>query len=869
MRGAHNRRLTYHLRLDPPTKVPNVTENPYRLPRSVVPHRYEISLEPDLDAATFSGRESIQVDIVEQVGEILLNSHELAIQKAVLRNESQSLQGSVELLEEDQRARITLDGEAAPGAWILEIEFTGILNDQLVGFYRSTFTDIDGVEQAIATTQFEATDARRAFPSWDEPDFKAVFSITLVIPDDLFTVSNGPEISREPAGEGKVAVHFADTMVMSTYLVAFAVGPFEATDPVDVDGVPVRIVAPRGKLGLSQFALDCAVFVFRYLRDYYGIPYPGLKLDHVAIPDFAFGAMENLGCITYRETALLVDPETASQSELLRVLDVVGHEVAHMWFGDLVTMRWWDGIWLNEAFASFMEFKSTDAMRPEWKRWLAFAAIDRPWAFGVDALNSTRPVEFEVGSPSEANEMFDALTYGKGSSLLRMIEQFIGEEAFRQGVGSYLREHAYGNTVTADLWAGLNGASGQPVGEIMDTWILQHGFPQLEVVPTGDGVKISQRRYLTIPDESDQTLWQVPVQTRQLGSEATEKFLLKDAEITREFASANGVVVNAGGHGFYRVRYEGGLFSALVERLGALDDLERFMLIDDTWAFVESGQQSSTDYLRLASAYRDETEPSIWGAVLGGVAAIGHHLVGNEYRQPFAGWVGELVGPAFTRLGWEPRKGESDLTRRLRGQLIGALGRLAEDPDVIARSRKLVELIIEDPRTIDPEIARASLFVTAANGSETEYRRFFDQYKTTSVPHEQQRWLLALSAFDESDLVVETVDASLDGRIRTQDSAWVIGATFGNRRNGHLAWQQIRRKWDNFLKLPTMTQRRMVEAIPALSRPEVAAEVEAFFAETPLPHAAKSVAQNLERLRANVLLRQRETEAVAKFFKEA
>lgn len=834
--------------------------------RSVVPHRYDLTLEPDLTAATFAGRESIQVQVIKPVTEILLNAHELEIQRAVLRNQTRSIEGSVELLESDQRARIKLDGEASPGSWVLDLDFTGILNDQLVGFYRSTFTDVDGVGQAIATTQFEATDARRAFPGWDEPDFKAVFSITLVVPEDLFTVSNGPEESREPAGEGKVAVRFADTMLMSTYLVAFAVGPFEATDPVDVDGVPVRIITSRGKLGLSQFALDCAVFAFRYLRDYYGIPYPGLKIDHVAIPDFAFGAMENLGCITYRETALLVDPSTASQSELLRVLDVIGHELAHMWFGDLVTMQWWDGIWLNEAFASFMEFKSTDAMRPEWKRWLAFAAIERPWAFGVDALDSTRPVEFEVGSPHEANEMFDALTYGKGSSLLRMIEQFIGEEAFRQGVGNYLRKHAYGNTVTADLWAGLNSASGQPVGEIMDTWILQRGFPQLEVVPSGNGVKISQRRYLTIPDESDQTLWQVPVQIRRLGSGvATDKFLLKDAETTVDFESADGVIANAGGHGFYRVRYEGGLFSALVERLSSLDDLERYILVDDTWAFVESGQQSAADYLRLASAYRDETEHAVWGAVLGGVAAIGHHLVGDDQRQAFANWVSLLVGPAFSRLGWEPRVGESDLTRRLRGQIIGALGRLADDPEVIARSRKLVEVIIEDPRSIDPEIARASLFVTAANGSETEYRRFFEQYKTTIAPHEQQRWLLALSAFDEPDLVVETVDASLDGRIRTQDSAWVIGATLGNRRNGHLAWQQVRRHWETFTKLPTMTQRRMVEAIPALSRPEVAAEVEAFFAETRLPHAAKSVAQNLERLRANVMLRKRETNAVGEF----
>lgn len=850
-----------------------MADNPYRLPRVVVPSRYDLTLEPDLAAATFSGRETIKVDITETVAEILLNAHELQIQRAELRSGNTRIGASVELVEEDQRARIRLESEATAGTWDLDLEFTGILNDQLVGFYRSSFTDVEGVEQPIATTQFEATDARRAFPCWDEPDFKAVFAITLIVPEDLLAVSNAPEVGRDQAGSGRVAVRFAATMVMSTYLVAFVVGPFEATEAVDVDGVPVRIITPRGKLDLSGFALDCATFVFRYLRDYYEIPYPGLKIDHVAIPDFAFGAMENLGCITYRETALLLDISTASQSELLRVLDVIGHELAHMWFGDLVTMKWWDGIWLNEAFASFMEYKATDAMRPEWKRWLAFAASERPWAFGVDALASTRPVEFEVQSPNEANEMFDALTYGKGSSLLRMIEQFIGEESFRQGVGNYLRKHAYANTVTADLWAGLNSASGQPVGEIMNTWIFQHGFPQIEVNRTDEGIRLSQRRYLTIPDESDQTLWQVPVQLRGIsgGREFHDKYLLIEPEIRINLAkvtlgAADLVVANAGGHGFYRVRYDGQLFSALVNHLGTLDDLERYILIDDTWAFVESGQQPAKDFLRLAQAYVDETEQAVWGAVLGGVSAISHHLVDDGHRQAFASWVGELVAPAFGRLGWEPRAGESDLTRRLRGQLIAALGRLADDPDVIARCRKLVELIIDDPRAVDPEIVRASLFVTADHGGETEYRRFFDRYKTTTAPHEQQRWLLALSAFDDPDLVVETVTASLDGRIRTQDSAWVIGATFGNHKNGLLAWRQLRHQWDTFVKLPTMTQRRMIEGLPALSRPEAAAEIAAFFSETVLPHAAKSIAQNLERLRANVKLRERETEAVGRFF---
>ncbi|MGH8923330.1 MAG: M1 family metallopeptidase [Acidimicrobiia bacterium] len=845
-----------------------MADNPYRLPRSVVPSRYDITLIPDLSQATFSGLETVAVEVLEPTAAIVLNSHEIEIQRAELRRGEETLEATVTFEPESQRTVLAFDRKLEAGPGELYLEFTGLLNDQLVGFYKSTFTDVDGNEQAIATTQFEATDARRAFPCWDEPDLKAVFGITLVVPEDLLAVSNGPEVSRKVAEDGKVAVRFADTMKMSTYLVAFAVGPFEATDPVDVDGVPVRVIAPRGKLELTGFALECAQFCFRYLRDYYGIPYPGLKVDHIAIPNFAFGAMENLGLITYRETALLLDTATASQSELLRVLDVIGHELAHMWFGDLVTMKWWDGIWLNEAFASFMEFKATDAMRPEWKRWLAFAAIDRPWAFGVDALAATRPVEFEVGSPDEANEMFDALTYGKGSSLLRMIEQYIGEEEFRTGVGNYLRRHAYGNTVTEDLWAGLNEASAQPVGEIMNTWIYQRGYPQLEVNKTGKGLKILQRRYFTIPDESDDTLWQVPTQIRGVadGKRFHHNLLLTDVEATIDVGDVGLAVANAGGHGFYRVLYSPELLDTLVEDLPNLYDLERFTIIEDAWAFVESGQLSAADYLQLAEAYKSESEQAIWGAVLGGLAAISHHLVDDDDRPAFAKWVGTLVSPSYQELGWEAKTGESDLTRRLRGQLIGAMGRLANAEEVIDRCRQLVDKALGDPRSVDPEIARAALFVTAAHGSEPEYRHFFEMYKKTTAPHEQQRLLVALAAFDDAALAVETVNASLDGRIRTQDSAWVIGSTLGNRRHGTEAWQLLRKSWDTFVKLPTMTQRRTIEGIPSLSRPEVAAEVEAFFAETKLPHATKSIAQNLERLRANVEMRERESKAVKEFF---
>ena len=348
------------------------TESGYRLPRTVVPNHYDIVLEPDLTNTSFAGSVGINIEVAESTSVIVLNAIELDLITATVTQDGREFEGSVSLDEEKERATITIDGVLDVGDAHLEIAFIGILNDDLRGFYRSVFKDADGAEQTIATTQFEATDARRAFPCWDEPDLKATFSTTLIVEDGLMPVTNGGEIGKTVLENGKIQYRFEKTMKMSTYIVAFIVGDLVATEPVDVDGTPLRIIAPPGNEHLTAFALDMGAHALRFFSEYYDISYPSDKLDMVAVPDFAFGAMENLGCITYRETALLIDPQTATQTELTRVADVIAHEVAHMWFGDLVTMKWWNGIWLNEAFATFAEMKCVDAYRPEWNRWLAF-----------------------------------------------------------------------------------------------------------------------------------------------------------------------------------------------------------------------------------------------------------------------------------------------------------------------------------------------------------------------------------------------------------------------------------------------------------------------------------------------------------------
>jgi len=567
----------------------------------VAPHRYTLALEPDLSAATFTGHVIIDAAASADTAQILLNAAELGIVSVRVNG----VDAAFRLVEATER--LVVDHAVTMGAVVIEITFTGTLNDKLRGWYRSTYHDADGVEHVIATSQMQATDCRRAFPCFDEPDFKAIFDITLIVEPHLLAVSNGPEIDRTEQPNGKTAVRFAETMPMSTYLVAVVVGLLEATEPVMVprpDGgsIPLRIIHVPGKAHLTAFGLDIGAFALGWYQDYYGIPYPTDKCDMLALPDFAAGAMENLGCITYRENLLLADTSTATQVELQTLADVVAHELAHMWFGDLVTMKWWNGIWLNEAFATFMEIACMAAYRPDWLRWTTFS-LERSAAFEVDSLANTRSVEFPVEAPADCDGMFDVLTYQKGGSLLRMLEQYLGEEEFRRGVSHYLSVHEYGNTETSDLWDAIEEANpGTPVRTLMDSWIWQPGYPLVSARIDGSTLVLSQHRF-AFGDTDDPTVFVVPVHVRIDGNE--HKVLLDSFEARVELPSANAaVVVNSGGHGFMRVAYDATLRSRLVgAELDSLTIIDRYNLVDDAWNEVVAGRLSAFEFLTFVEGF--------------------------------------------------------------------------------------------------------------------------------------------------------------------------------------------------------------------------------------------------------------------------
>ncbi|GIU88737.1 MAG: aminopeptidase [Acidimicrobiia bacterium] len=823
----------------------------HRLPRTVVPVRYDLTVRPDLPASRFDGEVTIDLDVAEPVRRIVLNAHELTVEPVRLHQDGVDHPVTVEAEPHAERVVVRAGGELAPGRATLTLRFAGRLAHGLVGFYRSTFTGDDGTEHVLAATQFEAPHARRAFPCFDEPDFKAVFSVTLVVDEHDVALSNGPEVARTPAGDGRVAVRFADTIPMSTYLVAFVVGPLECSDPIEVDGVPVRVCHVPGRGRLAGFAREVAAFALRYFRDYYGIPYPGRKLDLVALPDFAFGAMENLGCVTFRESLLLVDERTVTQVEAANVALTIVHEIAHMWFGDLVTMRWWNGIWLNEAFATFMEHAGVDAYRPQWRTWDDFA-LSRAAAMDIDALANTRAIEYEVRTPEDADGMFDVLTYQKGGSVVRMLEQWLGTEAFRDGVRHYLARYGYANTETTDLWDALEEATGRPARRIMDTWIFQPGFPEVTVERVDGGVRLAQRRFTYEPADSA-ARWAIPVLVRSHtdAGEHTEAALLDGDTATVPTPPGAVVVVGAGGEGFFRVRYPAAWRDELLAR-AVLRPRERFAVLDDAWALTLAGDAAAADFLALAERFGAEDDLVVWRLLTSRLRDAARLLHGDALAA-YRARVRSLLRPAFDRLGWEAGAGDDPRARQLRGVLLDALGTLGHDDEVVGRAPALLD------GGADPDVVAAAVAVAAHHGDAGRFERFLDRFRTAPTPQEQLRYLFALAQFPDESLVLRAVELALGDEVRAQNAPFLVQRALRHADHGRRAWETVVAHWPRVeAKVARTLLPRMFEGVTWLVDDASVADVPAFVAAHPVPEGERVIAQHLERQRVHRALVGRE-----------
>ncbi len=842
----------------------------YRLPPGVRPSRYAIRVAPDLDASSFEGDVAIELSVKEATSEILLNAVELEIDGASIAPAGSTAKSSLEVSMDEarQRVRFLAPGALAPGEYVLSCHFTGSLGDKLRGFYKSTFKDAAGNERSIASTQFEATDARRAFPCFDEPEMKAVFSVTLDVPDGLVAVANGPETEAIDLQDGRRRVRFADTMKMSSYLVCYAVGPFEATEPVMANGgVPLRVVVPEGKLHLTSFALEAAQHSLAFFHRYFDIAYPAEKLDLVAIPDFAMGAMENLGCITFREQELLCDPAKSSVPELDGIADVVAHEIAHMWFGDLVTMKWWNGIWLNEAFATFMALCAEADFKPEWNRWVQFGT-EKDLALQVDGLHATRAIEFPVRAPDEADAMFDLLTYLKGGNVLRMVEQYLTTERFRAGVRQYLRSHAYGNTETTDLWDAIEAASGgEPVRAILDSWIFQGGHPLVTARLEDGELVLVQEPFAYLP-ESERPAggppdaigkdWLVPIRVEDRPGPVTSALLGPEPHGSPllRLGPMNGLpVVNAGGSGTYRLRYEGALFDQVLANLALLEPLERFNLVADSWAATLAGRFAPGDFLALVRRLKGEQDPNVWGVVATAFEMLDFAAAGLA-EEALARLVREIFRPELDRLGLEVKEDDSAERQRCRSIFLGMLGTLGAE----AAARSFAAEAFASYRAgseLEPSLAQTILNIVAATAGREEADALIEGLLHPGDPLSENRHLMALTRLRRPELVEEFLAMSLS-QVKAQDGPIMLRAMLRNRHAGAMVWSFVTAHFEE------LSNRLAVHAIPMIlggaanlvqlddaGQPYLLEEVRSFFAGRDFGGQRLLIDQALERLAVN------------------
>jgi puromycin-sensitive aminopeptidase len=812
----------------------------YRLPTNVAPVAYRLRLEPDLEAATFAGSVEIDVDVDTPTNALVLNAIELELGRAAaVLPDGTTIDATVDFDAEFERATLTFDGVLPSGSAILELEFSGILNDRLVGFYRSTFTDEARATHLIATTQLCATDARRMFPCFDEPALKATYELTVVIPAALSAFSNSPVAAETALPDGRREVRFGGTMKMSTYLVALVVGPFEQSNVIDVDGIPLSVACTPGKSHLAAYALEVGAFALRYFASYFGIPYPGDKVDLVGIPDFAAGAMENLGCITFRETLLLVDPATASTRELQDVAMVVAHELAHMWFGDLVTMEWWEGIWLNEAFATFMQYLCTDAFRPEWNQWAHFN-VQREPGFAIDALHSTRAIEFPVHSSEDAWAMFDAITYRKGGAVLRMLEQYLGADVFRAGIQGYIAEHAYSNTVTSDLWNALERVSREPVAEIMNTWILQGGHPLVSV----QNKTLSQSPFQYRAAEGTSSVgasWRVPVRSRPLGGGPTVAQLLDDEPTS--LATPWPAVVNAGGSGFYRTSYGTEELAEISAGLGSLTEIERAVLLSDTWALARAGVRTVGDVLTVANGLGTLVEPSAWTVVAELLDTL-NRIVDDADRPALEGTAGRLFAPILDELGWNARADEDELAPVVRARAVRVLGTIARDAEVRAEAAARF-----DAGALDGDLAAPIVQVVASMDRSGDRDEMLRRCREAKDPQSEERYRDGVAAISNRTLGVSTFEWCFE-LFRSQDVPFVILRLMSNPVAGAAVWEALASSWEDTLaQIPAPMHYFVGAGVATLISDRAFAErIAAFHRDHPIAISQSRVEQAVEQM---------------------
>jgi aminopeptidase N len=774
-------------------------ETPGKLPKDVVPTEYSVRFVPDLKKLTFAGTETVKLNVLSQVHRLVLNALEVKIEAASVDGKELPA-SSVKTDTKNELLALDLPSELATGEHTLTLRFTGKINEQGQGLFYIRYQEQgSGSRKIMLATQFEATDARRFFPCWDEPVFRARFQLTAVVPENWFAASNMPIQQQKKIAGGK-EVRFATTPPMSSYLNVFVAGELDFIES-RIGATQLRVITTKGKPEMGRYALDASAQILQYYNDYFGVAYPLPKLDQIALPGGFGGAMENWGGITYYESKLLFDPKTSSEETKQDIYEVLAHEMAHQWFGDLVTMAWWDNLWLNEGFASWMGSKCTAHFNPQWEVWLRRefprdpsrrVGIAKEAAMEGDARSTTHSIQQRVATEAEANSAFDDITYKKGQSFLRMLESFLGEDVFREGIRRYMAAHAYSNATTADLWNALSKASGKPVGEVAAGWTEQPGFPVVRVKREQNGnVSLTQERFSINFKNAPPLEWKIPVTYEVVGQSQASLLMTRKFDTIHKIPSDRPLKLNVNGAGNYRVEYDASSWKLLV---GALKDLgveDRVNLLSDAWALVQANRAPIALYFELVEKLPASTELAEDEQIIHVLDFINRLLRGSAEQEKFQHYAQSLLRPTFEAVGWEAKPGEQPATGSLRASLIEALGNL-NDPKIIAGCRERFKLFLANPESLSPDLRRAVFSVVGRYADEQTWNELHQLgLKTTSIEEKQNYYDALASAFD-TELVKKTLPIALTDELPTSRAIFLISQVA--RESGHpdIAWDFAR-----------------------------------------------------------------------------
>ncbi len=847
-------------------------KNVTRLFTEFQPEHYVLELTPNREKKTFAGKVTISGKKTSRPSQrITLHQKGLKVSSAIIvkhdkKGDQQVSVARINVQEKFNEVRLHTENMVYPGNYTITLEFSGVITRNMNGIYPCFF-EHDGKQQQLIATQFESHHAREVFPCIDEPEAKATFDLTLTTPKNETVLANTPVKSQETHGD-KIVSTFETTPKMSTYLLAFAYGNMSYLESKTKDGVIVRTYATPDNVAFTQFALDTAVKTLEFYNEYFDIPYPLEKCDMVALPDFASGAMENWGLITYREQTLLVDPANTSLGTKQYVAMVVAHELAHQWFGNLVTMRWWTDLWLNEGFASWIEYLAVDHLFPEWQMWTQFAVDEQQRAYKLDALEHTHPVEVPVRHPDEIRSIFDTISYSKGASVIHMLHEYLGAEVFRDGLRHYLSLHKWGNTDTVDLWAALEDISGKPVKDFMHAWTSQSGFPLLEAVVRSEKVQLKQERFYLNPEQEkrDDTTWPIAL----LSGEENVPDLFKSKQTTIEVPDAPSLKFNRGQSGFYRTIYS----VEHIQRLGELVQnnqlapLDRLGILSDLFEASKAGRFSTVDALQFLSHFGEESDNAVWDVMASSVLSVRAVMDDETLRDQMKPFIRALVAKQLDRLGWKSYDGESHFDQLLRPTILG-LAAGADEESVVKECLKRFDAMTK-PEDIDPDL-RSVVYATAVRIRDDgdTFDKLFAMHESSTNSEERTTIAAALSSFKKPELYKRALALIDTDSVRHQDVAYWIAYSFGNRFAKRETWAWMKDHWqwlaDN-LGSDLSFYRFPMFAASSFSNRDFLKEYKEFFLPKMEPAFERAINQGIEVLTWQSAWKERDFEAISHFF---